>query len=132
MYGCSPLGRRSMLEVIPQRVRAGEPVPLFTDEYRTPADVFCAARGLLRAARSEETLLHLGGAERLSRYEMGEIICRAAGLGTGFLKKSLQSQVRMDADRPADVSLNSEKAFALGYEPRSLAAVAAEVYTGKR
>src|SRR5262249_24764822 len=55
-------------------------VTLFADEGRTPLDLTTAARALAALAGAKGTrLLHVGGPERLSRYEMG--VRLAASLG---------------------------------------------------
>ncbi len=90
-------------------LRAGEPLRLFTDEFRTPVWNADAARALLGLARSLRTgVLHLPGPERLSRYE---IIARCAAL-LGIAQPNLVPISRHDLPapepRPADLSLLSE------------------------
>ncbi len=60
--------------------RGEEPV-CFEDEWRTPIDVAEAARALVLLAllREPHGVLHLGGEERLSRWEIGGRACTARG-----------------------------------------------------
>ncbi len=64
------------------RIEQGQPVPLFTDQYRTPVyvgDVARAVEWMLQASPSFN-LYHLGGAERISRWEFGRLFTEAFGL----------------------------------------------------
>lgn len=102
------------------QLQAGEIISLFEDEYRTPAYVDDVAAGLLLAIDHPGILLHLGGPERLSRYEFGVKMAEIFGFDAHFLQSCHQADVKMAAPRPADVSVNSKRAMALGYCPRSL------------
>ena len=102
-------------------LRAGREVRLFTDEYRTPVAVDVAADGILLAVeRAVHGILHLGGSERVSRYEFGVTMAEEAGLDASRLVPVRQADVLLPAPRPADVSLDSSRAFALGYRPGPL------------
>ena len=101
-------------------LREGKELSLFTDYFRTPVSGQTAADGLLLALEKVEGLLHLGGKERISRYEFGRLMADVLELPQKRLKTCQQKDVPMAAPRPADVSLDSSKAFALGYEPLSL------------
>ena len=53
----------------------GETLPLFTDEFRCPLAAEVTARAVWELAAAERPgLYHLAGAERLSRYEIGELL----------------------------------------------------------
>ena len=79
-----------------------------------------AAKGLLLALDKVQGYIHLGGKERISRYEFGRLLVEVLQLpGTG-LKVGKQADVKMAAPRPSDVSLDSSRAFALEYAPLSL------------
>ncbi|HEY9600584.1 MAG TPA: sugar nucleotide-binding protein, partial [Allocoleopsis sp.] len=101
-------------------LREGQELRLFTDEFRTPVSGTTAAKGLLLALEKAEGLLHLGGKERVSRYEFGRLMVEVLELPQDGLKACRQQDVPMAAPRPADVSLDSSKAFALGYAPLSI------------
>ena len=61
--------------------------------------------------------IHLGGSERSSRYEFGMLMAEVFELATDSIVASRRAAVQMTAPRPADVSLDSRRAFALGYSP---------------
>ena len=110
----------SFIQPFIKALREGQELSLFTDEFRTPVSGTTAASGLLLALEKVEGLIHLGGKERVSRYEFGRLMADVLELPQEKLKACRQKDVPMAAPRSADVSLESSKAFALGYEPLSL------------
>jgi dTDP-4-dehydrorhamnose reductase len=66
-------------------------------------------------------IVHLGGPQRLSRYDFGLQMAEAFNFSPTVLRPCSQASVAHPAPRPADVSLHSEKAFQLGYAPRAVA-----------
>jgi dTDP-4-dehydrorhamnose reductase len=87
-----------------------EHVRLFTDEYRTPLDVRLVARALVELCGASVCgLLHVAGPERLSRFELGQLVL-APGSGPS---PSRQADLELGAPRPADVSLDASRAAGL-------------------
>ncbi len=119
MFGTAQ-GATSFIQPFIKALREGQELSLFTDEFRTPVSGKTAAGGLLLALDNVEGLLHLGGKERVSRYDFGRLMADVLELPQEKLKGCQQKDVPMAAPRSADVSLDSSKAFALGYEPLSL------------
>lgn len=117
MFGDAPPGATSFIIPWIEAFSKGSELNLFTDEMRTPVSARDAAKGLLLAAEKITGVIHLGGKERLSRYEMGLKIAQATGLTTTHIKGCKQSEIKMAAARPLDVSMDSSKAFAAGYNP---------------
>lgn len=112
--------RGTSTESVLWAVRKGDPVRLFTDEYRTPVDPESVADAVVRLLeRGGCGRFHLGGPERLSRYELGLRVARAFGLrDSGITAGRLADHVGPDR-RAADVSLDSARARReLGWEPR--------------
>lgn len=122
LYGPPSLGGTCFLQDFLARWRAGQSLSLFADEYRTPAYVEDVAAGLLLALDHPGTVLHLGGPERLSRYEFGLRMAAVFELDARLIQPCRQAEVAMAALRPADVSANSQRAWALGYRPRGVTA----------
>lgn len=120
MFGVVPPTATSFIQPFIKMLRDGKELNLFTDEFRTPVSGATAAKGLLLALENVEGLLHLGGKERISRYDFGRLMVEVLQLPQENLKACKQKDVPMAASRPPDVSLDSSKAFALGYEPLSL------------
>ncbi|MBN1601410.1 MAG: SDR family oxidoreductase [Chitinispirillaceae bacterium] len=117
MYGDAPEGATSFIIPWLEMVRNGTALKLFIDEMRTPVSARDAACGLLLAAEKVSGVIHLGGREVLSRYEMGMKLAEAAGLDNGCIQACKQSGVKMSAPRPLNVSMDSSKAFSIGFSP---------------
>jgi dTDP-4-dehydrorhamnose reductase len=99
---------------------AGRTAALFTDEFRTPVDAASVADAVGRILRRGGSgLYHLGGPERLSRYELGIRVARVFGLDASRLVPVRQADVPAPEPRPRDVSLDCGRARReLGWEPR--------------
>lgn len=104
-----------------EKLAKGQALTLFDDEFRTPVSGRVAANGLLLAlSKGARGILHLGGRERISRYAFGLKLAECFGLAATAIQKVKICDVKMSAPRPPDVSLDSGKAFALGYAPGDL------------
>lgn len=91
-------------------LRQGQPVTLFCDEWRTPLCANAAAQALIElASRDYSGVLHLGGPERLSRYEMGGILASILGVSQELVISENQADKKLSETRPRDVSLNSTR-----------------------
>jgi dTDP-4-dehydrorhamnose reductase len=123
MFGEAPVHAASFLQPFIQTLRDGRELNLFIDEFRTPASSTAAAQGLLLALdKKVHGILHLGGKERISRYDFGRLMVEQLNLPAATLNAYRQADVKLAAPRPPDSSMDSSKAFALGYAPLSLAA----------
>jgi len=102
-------------------LRRREPLSLFVDEFRTPVSGATAARGLMLVLTAGVTgTFHLGGSERISRHAFGLKLAEVFGLPADSIRASRLAEVQMAAPRSPDVSLDSSKAFALGYSPGTI------------
>ncbi|MFM2064786.1 MAG: dTDP-4-dehydrorhamnose reductase [Cyanobacteriota bacterium] len=120
MFGNETPTAKSFIQGFIQTLKDGKELSLFRDEFRTPVSANTAAKGLLLALEKVNGIIHLGGKERISRYDFGKILVEVMQLPSDKLKSCLQDDVKMAAPRPKDVSLDSEKAFSLGYQPLSV------------
>ncbi|MHC1744346.1 MAG: NAD(P)-dependent oxidoreductase [Syntrophobacteraceae bacterium] len=121
MFGDPGPAASSFIQPMIRALKGGKELRLFTDEFRTPVSGSDAAFGLLLVLRKSVTgIIHLGGVERVSRYAFGEMLVEAFGFGGARLVPCLQRDVPMAASRPGDVSLDSSKAYALGFRPAPL------------
>lgn len=89
---------------------------LFFDQYRTPLSLSDAAELIRHLIKSDlkNVIVNLGGRERVSRVEIGEMVCEA-----GNFDKSLIEKISMN-DIPnlhivKDVSLNTDVLQSLGH-----------------
>jgi dTDP-4-dehydrorhamnose reductase len=115
--------RPSSSEAIAWALREGRPLNLFRDQFRTPVDVGSVAAAVEQMlVRSAHGLFHVGGAQRLSRYELGLRVARVLGLPEDLIEPVSQ-KLQPGAPRPADVSMDSTRARTeLGWEPLPLEA----------
>jgi dTDP-4-dehydrorhamnose reductase len=121
MFGIATPTANSFMQAFMQTLKEGKELALFTDEFRTPASGKTAAQGLLMVLEKQyQGIIHLGGKERLSRYDFGRLLVEVFQLPQAGLKSCRQQEVKMAASRPADVSLDSSQAFSLGYQPLSI------------
>ncbi|MBW4580381.1 MAG: NAD(P)-dependent oxidoreductase [Tildeniella nuda ZEHNDER 1965/U140] len=122
MFGAVPPTASSFIQPFIHALRTGQELKLFIDEFRTPVSGETAAKGLLLALQTAHGRLHLGGRERVSRYEFGCLLAAILSLPAERMIACRQEDVPMAAKRPPDLSLDSSKASGLGYAPRSLCA----------
>lgn len=115
MFGMAPPTATSFIQPWLQALKMGKNLQLFVDEYRTPVSAVTASTGLLLAIETSPGIIHLGGKERISRYEFGKLLAEVFGLDLSLLQPIYQRDLQMIAPRAADVSLNSNKAIKLGY-----------------
>ena len=120
MFGRETPTAKSFIQQFIQILKDGKELSLFIDEFRTPVSANTAAKGLLLALEKVHGIIHLGGKERISRYDFGKILAEIWQFPDDQLKSCFQEDVKMAAPRPKDVSLDSSKAFALGYNPLSV------------
>lgn len=141
MFGGRSPTHFSFLQWMVDKMERGERLPLFKDEFRTPVDAESAARGLLMIARSglpetqeEEERppisgrLHLGGPERISRYEFGLLLQEIGQFANARIDPVSLGDIALAAARPPDVSLDSSRARELGYDPLPLRKALANLF----
>jgi dTDP-4-dehydrorhamnose reductase len=114
--------RRTASESVADALRDGRRLRLFTDQHRTPVDPESVAAAVDRVLETgARGLFHVGGPERLSRYELGLRVAALLKLPAARIDPVTQSRHLQGAPRPADVSLDSSRARReLGYVPRPL------------
>jgi dTDP-4-dehydrorhamnose reductase len=131
LYGIGLNHSRSHFHFMYEELLNKRPVKLFTDQFRTPISLIDASRIVTQISDLDikNEIINVGGIERVSRYELGEILCSIEGFDKNLLQK-----VRMD-DIPnfpkvEDVSLNTEKLQSLGLSTKSIEENILEI-TGK-
>jgi len=111
VYGNPITGGRTFSQAIEEKLRKGESVILFEDQYRTPILVQNTADLLLELIQSDFTgLLHLGGPDRVNRMEFGRVLARAKGLPEDKLIPTSMSMLDLKVRRPLDASMDVSKA----------------------
>ncbi|RPI85544.1 MAG: SDR family oxidoreductase, partial [Planctomycetaceae bacterium] len=83
---------------------------LFIDEWRTPLDYVTAAQALVDIALHNVTgILHVGGPERMSRFEMGIRLAERLGCREPPFDPVTRDAIPGSEPRPRDVSLDSSR-----------------------
>jgi dTDP-4-dehydrorhamnose reductase len=110
LEGPSIVGVPAFYDQQVQALQQGQPLKLFVDEWRTPLPLAEAATALLAIARSSFSgLIHVGGPERLSRYEMGQRLAARLGLSSECLIPARRDDAPGVEPRPRDLSLDSSR-----------------------
>jgi dTDP-4-dehydrorhamnose reductase len=106
--GVSPSGDRGFNEQLRRAWERGEETRLFTDEFRCPIAAAATASLIWKMVQLRlEGLYHLAGSEKLSRWEIGQLLARHWKLQPRMTATSLRSY--SGAPRSPDTSLNCEK-----------------------
>jgi dTDP-4-dehydrorhamnose reductase len=108
--GTSPTGDRGFDEQIRKAWEAGQTLKLFVDEFRSPIPAQATARATWELLqRNQPGLYHVAGSERLSRWQIGELLAaRWPQLSPKMEPASLKAYE--GAPRPPDTSLDCRKA----------------------
>jgi dTDP-4-dehydrorhamnose reductase len=122
-YGRKVGTKRNYLDHWHDSLLAGNKVPAFTDQWRTPtaADQLPEVVARLLSKPDLRGIFHWGGADRITRYESAIAYCRAMGFDERLVVPTLATERRFDAPRPRDTSLDSSRlASCLGIAPLGL------------
>lgn len=110
MYGVTQSNRPMFFDTLAAKLRAGETSYLFEDEWRTPLDLLTAARLLLSLIETSETgVMHLGGTERMNRFQMGQRLAKHLGCSQSLIQPMLSASAQHTEPRPEDLSLNIDR-----------------------
>jgi dTDP-4-dehydrorhamnose reductase len=112
MYGRSSGFNENFLEKMERQARLGQKLSLFTDQFRTPLYVEDAVAAIEKLVedKSIKGLFHLGGPEKMSRFEFGQQFCRLFGVSRDLMVPQRMADGNLSARRPRDCSLDSRKA----------------------
>ncbi|MCP4440133.1 MAG: NAD(P)-dependent oxidoreductase [Aureispira sp.] len=111
-----------------QKLKNGEPIHAFIDEYRTPISGTVASEWLHKAIqyllamdKPTESLLNMGGMERISRYDFAIQMAKVFELPDNTIEATSLADVELAAPRPKDVSMDNQLARELlNYTPPSI------------
>ncbi|MBN1407017.1 MAG: SDR family oxidoreductase [Calditrichaceae bacterium] len=107
--GRAKFNRINFIDWVMVKIKKGEEIPLFTDEYRTASAVKHLAQNIWTIALSDETgVFHQFGASRLSRYDIGNLICKELNSGMDLIRPVKAADMQ-DCPRPLDVSLTTHR-----------------------
>ncbi|HZH71673.1 MAG TPA: sugar nucleotide-binding protein [Mariniphaga sp.] len=104
-----------------ENFRNNKRVKLFYDQYRTPISLKEAAKIINQLCDFDikGEVINLGGKDRVSRLELGELLCDAAGFDKSLIDKISMNEIE-DIPMAADVSLNTDKLQSYGIKLKSI------------
>jgi len=120
MFGYPGPAASNFFVTMTDALKNGKALKLFSDEFRTPVNGTAAAEGLVMMLEKGRGILHMGGRERISRFHFGLLLMDAMNISQAQIIRCSQTDLKMAAPRAPDLSLDSAKAFALGYAPGPL------------
>lgn len=124
VYGVAhDYGRTNLVLWVRDSLRAGKPIKVVADQWRTPTLAEDLAEGCwLLARQSAQGLYHLSGDEFLSPYDLALRVAAHFNLDAGLIEQVDASTFTQPARRPARTGFLIDKARReLGYRPHSLA-----------
>jgi dTDP-4-dehydrorhamnose reductase len=121
LYGFGLNHSRCHFHNMYENLQKTKSVNLFTDQYRTPISLHEAAKIIMLLCKNDlhSETINIGGIERVSRYQLGEILCDTAGFDKSLLIKSTLDDLP-ELPKVEDVSLNTEKLQSLGLKAKSI------------
>jgi dTDP-4-dehydrorhamnose reductase len=130
LYGPGTRRYPGFVDTVLGRWAAGEAMTFYVDQFRTPAPTRHVAEAVRRilARPHVRGLLHLGGADRVSRYEFARLLAEVAGAPPELVRAGTMREASGPAPRGADCSLDSRRAEErLGLRPVGCRAGLAEL-----
>jgi dTDP-4-dehydrorhamnose reductase len=111
VYGPRHAAHPGFLDEMLMHWQKGQPMGFFTDQYRNPTFAPQVADAIEKIIARPDVagIFHLGGAERLSRYEFATMVARIVGAPVELVGRASMFDHHGPAERPQDCSLISEK-----------------------
>jgi dTDP-4-dehydrorhamnose reductase len=111
LYGFPVAGGNSFSAEIYHRLRAGQKIKVFADQYRSPIWAGNAAAAIMELAEiAPSGILHLAGSARISRSEFACELARQIDADLSLLENVSMHETQWLVPRPQDVSLNTMRA----------------------
>jgi dTDP-4-dehydrorhamnose reductase len=109
MYGLKLPPKIGMMEALVSALQSGKPLARFTDQYFTPVYTGQLSEIILRLIELGVTgLFHVGGPEKISRYEFSRRVAKLFAAGRARIEPVPFRQIEGLAPRPRDTSLRSD------------------------
>ena len=121
LYGFGLNHSRCHFHILFNDLKNKKPAKLFIDQFRTPISLSDASRIIIDLAGMDlkGEIINLGGLERVSRCELGELLCDLASFD-----KTLIQKIKMEGipnfPKVEDISLNTDKLQSLGLKSRMI------------
>jgi dTDP-4-dehydrorhamnose reductase len=121
MFGNGLNGSQNFFTFMIDNLKNQKPVKLFVDQYRTPLELSDSARMITELLDKKNTneIINFGGRERISRYDLGELVCNKYDFDPSYLIKTKMSEIP-NYTEVADVSMNTDKLSKIGIQSKNL------------
>ena len=121
LYGLGLNHSRCHFHFMYDELKNKKPVKLLTDQFRTPISLKDASRiiSALTEMDIKGETINLGGLEKVSRCELGEILCSIAGFDKNLIQKITMEEIP-NFPKVEDVSLNIDKLQSLGLKLKTI------------
>ena len=121
MYGFGLAHSKNYFHHVYENLKNQKKVKLFYDQFRTPLSLLEAARiiNYLCGKEIKGEIVNTGGKERVSRAELAEILCDAAGFDKELIEKISMDEIK-DVPAVTDVSMNTDKLQSYGVKLKSI------------
>jgi dTDP-4-dehydrorhamnose reductase len=133
LYGPGNPHNPGFVDSVMARWRSGQPMVFYVDQYRTPTFAPQVAEVVEKALSHPELsgVLHLGGGDRMSRYDFGLLLARQVGASRSLVQPGSMWDALGAAPRGADCSLISSRiGTLLGVKPVTCAEGLEEMVRG--
>lgn len=116
------LSRSNIALWVRDKLQAGEPIRIVTDQFRTPTYSLDLAVGLERLVRfGKSGVFHMSGRDYVSIHEFAHLVADVFDLDASLISPTDASEFSQTAERPPETGFIILKAETeLGYKPRSL------------
>ena len=112
-FGLHPTKKSFPVWVI-ENLKKQKQIDVLSDQFTSPTYVPNLSKMLIEISeRHLNGIFHVAGATKISRYEMASIISDKLNLDEKLLRKILINELKLEASRPKDSSLNISKATSI-------------------
>jgi len=106
--------RKSFPTWVIENLQKQKQIDVLSDQFTSPTYVPNLSKMLIEISeRHLNGIFHVAGATKISRYEMASIISDKLNLDEKLLRKILINELKLEASRPKDSSLNISKATSI-------------------
>ena len=112
-FGLHPTKKSFPIWVI-ENLQKQKQIDVLTDQFTSPTYVPNLSRMLIEISERHLTgIIHVAGASKISRYEMASLVSDKLGLDGKLLREISINDIKWEAQRPKDSSLNVSKAISI-------------------
>jgi len=112
-FGLHPTKKSFPIWVI-ENLQKQKQIDILTDQFTSPTYVPSLSRMLIEISERHLTgIIHVAGASKISRYEMASLVSDKLGLDGKLLREISINDIKWEAQRPKDSSLNVSKAISI-------------------